>query len=354
MKITNRYLLFLLLVISLIGCEEDDEQPKGKYETGVLVINEGNFSANNGSVTWYDPTSKTAEQNIFKAPGNTFAGKVLQSLTISGDKAYAVANGEHKIEVLDAKTFQSVSTIMNDDIFSPRYVQVIGNKAYISVWGPFDSNFMLVDSYVLVYDLNTNIVVTTIDTDEGTENLLYDGKYLYASNYNYGASNTVAVIDPQDNSLVKQITLDAGPAGMTLDSSGKLWVITTGNYLGNDGKLFRINTTTLAVDKTIELGANPNSDLDISSDKQSIIYSVGNSIYKIGLNESSANSASLVVESDATALYAIGVNPANGDIYVGDAVDFASPGTVFVYGMDGTLKHSFGAGIDPGQFVFRK
>ena len=38
-------------------------------------------------------------------------------------------------------------------------LQVVNGKAYISVWGEYDSNFSLVDSYILVVDIKTLTVV---------------------------------------------------------------------------------------------------------------------------------------------------------------------------------------------------
>ena len=228
-------------VIFLQGCDSDDDQNGGAYQSGVFVANEGGFGSGNATVTFYDPTSKIVAQNIFKNAGGLFAGDVLQSITLDGDNAYLVLNGSNAIEVVNNNTFKTVKTFTAPALDKPRYVEVIDDEAYISVWGPYDENYSLIDSYILVVDAKTYAVIDTIDTDEGVENMLYDGDHLFASNYNFGSSNSLAVIDPTDHSLVDQLTLAEGPAGMTLDVNNKLWVITTGTYEGHDGKLFRIN-----------------------------------------------------------------------------------------------------------------
>jgi hypothetical protein len=102
------------------------------------------------------------------------------------------------LKLVDHNTFESLGTFTDPELDKPRYVQIINGKAYISVWGPYNSSFSLVDSYVLVVDTKSLAVVDKIDTDEGVENLLYDGTRLFASNYNYGASNTLAVINPSN------------------------------------------------------------------------------------------------------------------------------------------------------------
>jgi hypothetical protein len=350
-----RFLLFVCLITLFIGCDSDNDPVKGEYQSGVLVVNEGGFNANNGTVSYFNPSSHTLTQNIFKNEAGLFAGNVLQSISIDGDKGYLVLNGGNTIEIVNHHTFESISTFTSPELEKPRYVQVVNGKAYISVWGAYDVNYSLIDSYILVVDTETLSVVDKIDTDEGTENLLYNGSRLFASNYNFGYSNTLAVIDPSNNELIDQIELADGPAGMVLDVNNKLWVITKGTDAGNDGKLFRINPTTLDIEEEIELGVNPgaDADLDITPDKRFLIYSSDNSIYKISISDTNAPPSSWIEATDVLNFYALDVNPENGDIYVGDAVDFSSPGKVYVYHADGTFKETFDSGINPTQFIFK-
>lgn len=357
---TKLYTLTVLIAsIFVISCDDDNpspvvEQPeeKSKYETGVLIVNEGGFGSGNGSVTWYHDSLDALEQNIFKAPGIQFAGDVAQSLTIHGDSAFLVLNGSNRIEIFRADSVGSLGAITHTDIVSPRYMEVIGGKAYISVWGPYDDNFSLIDSYVLAYDLATGST-KKIDTDEGTENLLYNGEKLFASNYNYGSSSTIAVINPDTDQLIQHIDLNAGPAGMVLDVNNDLWVITTGTFNGQDGRLYRINTNTLQIEQTIELNKNPETDLSITPDGTALIFSANQVIYKMDITSESAPSSPFITLERVTTPYALNVDPNSGYIYVGDALDFASAGRVYVYTGDGEFKTDFETGINPTYFVFR-
>lgn len=347
-KMKTHYLFLAAIAILAAGCKDDDDKLKGKYEHGAFIVNEGGFGSANGSVTFFNISTSETEQSIAKVSGN-FAGDVAQSITFKDDKAYVVLNGSNTIQVFDANTFDHLNTIKDKDIESPRYVEVVNDKAYISVWGPF-SNFMLVDSYVLVYDLKTNTVLKKIDTDEGTENLLYNGNYLFATNYNYGASNTLAVIDPKDNTLVQQIELAAGPSGMVTDANGKLWVICSDIA---SGKLFRINPSSLVIEATIDIADSPGTDLAISEDKNNVLYAIGNSVYKMPITSTTVPAQALIDASSVTTFYAFNVNPENGDIWIGDALNYTSIGKTYVYGADGKAKTSFEVGINPTQFVFK-
>ena len=357
MMATVRFLFFPAIfsfVFYLQSCDGEDPKPAGKYESGAVIVNEGGFGSANGTLTYYDVSTGGVEQNIFRNAVGDFAGDVVQSITFSEDKGYVVINGDNKIEIVNGNTFENLGTIADVGLDKPRYVEVIGDKAYISAWGPYgDGGFSLVDSYVLVVDLNNNTVIKKIETEEGTENLLYGGKYLFASNYNFGASNSVAVIDPADNTLVKHIQLAPGPAGSVLDANGKLWVICAGDFGSSNGRLFRINPVTLDVEGSVELNVNPDVDLGITPDKQELIYSTGKDVYKISISATVAPASELFKAADVVYNYALGVDPDTGNIWIADALNFTAEGRVYVYSNSGTLINSFTAGIGPTQLVFK-
>jgi YVTN family beta-propeller protein len=348
-------LLFLLLASSFLtfSCSDDETTPKGKYDQGVIIANEGNFGNSTASVTFYDPTAQEAQQNIFAKPPLNFAGDVLQSITFKDNRGYLVLNGSNKIEVVNAGTFESINTLENSDMVSPRYIEVINGKAYISVWGPFDANFSLIDSYVLVVDVNSNAVIKKIDTDEGTENLLLVNNKLFVSNYNFGGSNTVDVINPSTNEKINQVEVDAGPASMVVDKNGKLWVLCTGSFSSGTASLVRINPTSLAIEDKIELSASPGNDLAITPDGSSLVYHVRKDVYKISIEATEEPAQPLFTATDIVNPYALGVDPKNGDIWMGDAINFSSDGKAYIYSATGSFKSSFAVGVGPTQFLFK-
>lgn len=331
----------------LWSCDSDDAGPSGKYTNGIFIINEGGFGASNGSETFINPAGE-AEQTVFRNVNDRFAGDVLQSITFTANKGYLVLNGSNTIEIVDEHTFENLSTFEHEDLDKPRYMEVIDNKAYISVWGPYDESFSLIDSYILVVDMNSMTVVKKIDTDEGVERMLLVGNRLFAANYNYGASNTVAVINTADNTLVDQLELSSGPSDLVTDANGKVWVLCA----GGNGMLYRINPTTLAIENEIELGFSPSGDLEISSDGTRLIYNDGNLIYEMAIDATSAP-AQPWLETDVTTVYGLAVDKSNGDLYITDALNFATEGKVFIYAADGSFKNSFVTGISPTDVVFK-
>lgn len=352
MKVALKFVCVVLVITSLFflqSCEKTADPVKGDYQTGVLIVNEGAFGSANGDITFYNPALDVTEENVFKKLNGSFAGDVLQSVSIEGDDGYLVLNGSSKIELVDINTMKRKNTFANVKLNSPRYLKVVNGKAYITVWGSFDANFSLVDSYVLVVDTKTLAVVATIDTDEGVENILYNGKYLFVSKNGFSGSNMLSVIDPSTNELVIQTTLPGEPQGMVLDANGKLWTITT----GVNSKLIRISSTTFGIEQIIEIGANAGGDLALSADKKNLIYSLGNSIYKMNVNTSSKPASPLFLAADVVNLSALDVDPKTDIVYVGDALNFSSAGNVYLYNADGSFKKKVEVGIVPTYFVFR-
>jgi YVTN family beta-propeller protein len=213
-----------------------------------------------------------------------------------------------------------------------------------------------------VFDTKSKQLVDTIGTDLGAENVLYNGKYLFVSKDNYSGSTTVSVIDPSTDKQIKKIKLASNPSGLVLDDNSKLWVITNGtgyydgsfNYIGNnDGALYRINPTTFEIEQTIALNANPGNYLTASPDKKTLYYAIGNSVYKISINATTAPANPLIDDSNIVSLSALGVDPNTNDIYVGDSPSYTSPGKAHIYHFDGSPKMQINTGINPIQFIFK-
>lgn len=355
MKSSVWLLLALSAVLVFQRCSDDDEQrARQPFDAGVLVANEGGFQKANASVTFYDVDKDSATQNIFRNAAGEFAGDVLQSITISGDHAYLILNGSNAVEMVNAGTFDGEVTLTDKLIDKPQYMEVINGKAYISVWGPYDADYNLVDSYIVIADANTLTISDTIRTEEGISNLLYDGKYLFASNYYFGYGTSMSVIDPSKNEVVKNITVAGGPSGMVLDANKKLWLVSRGGYGAEDGYIYRINPTTFEIEFEHHVNGQPGFDLAVSPDGRKVFYTSANEIYSVALDATTGPETSLFTADDVQDLGALGVNPANGDIYVGDARAFATDGEVYIYSATGTLKTSFGAGVGPTQFIFKK
>lgn len=340
--------LFLLILGTLFlffACSSDDSMPipKGKYSSGVFIINEGNFGTDNSSISFYDREKDSVSQNIFKLVNERPLGNTTQSMFIADSLAYVVVNASNKLEVVNYADFASRGSI-EEGLVNPRYFTVVNGKGYITNWGTFDGT---VPAFIAVIDLNTLMIETTIEIGNGLEAIMPIGEKLFFTN-NFG--NTLGILDTETNEAT-EITLHNSPASMVEDKHGKLWIICSGNFGESDGKLFRVNPITNEVEDSYDLG-NSASKMTINGKGDEIFYISGNGIYKMGI-EAEVAPATPWVANESASFYGLGYDNLQNVIYVSDDNAFQGSGTVYRYDLEGTLLNSFDVGVGPNSFVFK-
>ena len=170
MKISTDLILIFLCIL-LVSCEKTgsdsiiksvEEDLKGD---GVFVINEGNFLAGNGSLSFYSYASAKIFNNIFSQANGRALGDVPNSMVISGNKGYVVVNNSGKIEVVDKNTMKSSRTI--DSLISPRHILLINSeKAYVS---------SIYSNSLTIINLQTNSVSGHINIRRSSEAMVLLG-----------------------------------------------------------------------------------------------------------------------------------------------------------------------------------
>lgn len=341
--------LFLAIAFTFIACDERDDSPKGEYSSGVFVVNEGNFGSADGTVSFFNRNDKSVKQDVFGTANNGRAlGDVVQSMTVDGNLAYLVINNSNKVEVVNANTFKTEYTI--EDVKLPNYFVALNGKGYLTEWVSFAEK-----GRVSVINLNNRSIETRIETDYGASNILAVNNMLYVTN---SFANTVSVINPSTNAVVKAITVGSSPGAFALDKNNKLWVVCGGGYDGNynslnDGALYQINTSTNVVEKNIALGVNVKSQVAINREKDNLYYFNGNKIYKVSIDATSTPQQALITEDNAAGFYGFGFDAEQEIIYAADAGNFSGNGKVYRYQKDGTPIDNFVAGRGPNGFVFR-
>jgi YVTN family beta-propeller protein len=355
---TFRGLVLIMLGITclmLTSCDDDDNQPAGEFESGIFVVNEGNFQDADGTISFIDPHDGSVKQDLFGSVNNGLAlGDVVQSMTVDGDHAYVVVNNSNKIEVVNANTFVSEYTLQGLSL--PRYFTTLDDKGYVTEWVNYTD-----PGRVTIIDLDNRTAGESITTGYGAENILaYDG-LLYVSN---NFSNTVSVIDPLEEKVIKTIEVGNGPGTLLVDSDEMIWVICGGGYdlefnSLNDGKLVRLDPeksedeSAASVALSVELGTNLTAKAAINKAMDKIFYYNGNSVYQIDIASQSAPASPLFTEASVTSFYGIGIDPETDLLYLSDAKNFAGNGIVYRYTLSGEPVDNKVAGRGPNGFVFK-
>lgn len=353
--------LIALAGIFLQSCSNDDDSVKndpenGNYSKGIFILNEGKFQAGNADITYYDPSTVVGDKNpvqeIFKKANSRNLGDVAQNMVIKGNKAYVVVNNSNKVEIVDNTNFKSIATV-TDNILNPRYIVTDNKYFYVSNWGDSQNPN---DDYVAIYNLSDNKFVKKISVSEGPGHIIVDNNKLYvayeASGRNGIFGKSVDAID-LDTSIKTNYPVGDSPTDMVKVGSN-LFVLSQGiidwnggvNTIG--GALTRINLTN-NVSTTMPFDKTEHPDFLIE-DQGYLYYSLNKDIYKMSINAASLPTTRLF---KSTAIYIYGLEVKNNSIYVLDAKDFASAGSLLIYNAAGALQNEITTGIGPNSVYIK-
>jgi YVTN family beta-propeller protein len=361
-----KVLLALSLFLSLFSaCEKAETEPTQPYDTGVIVINSGNFSDNNGTLTQISRNDQTATFDIFQKENLRSISGGLSGYTEVNNKGIILVDnssaGKDLIEIVNARTFKSIATIPSSEIENPRNViEVSATKAYITAWdatGDF-SNFFAKPGYVAVLDLNTDKMVKKITVQNGAETLFKVENEVYVGNNSSGKS-ILSVIDIATDAVKQTIEVGNNPHIIGLDASGKLWI-----YAGGEFK--KINTISKTIENKMKITSdNPSkspSSFAISADKSTIYYTYSFYDAADGFKQKgetySFKTSNTSVEAKTPFINrlfggGLAVDPQTGNLYAGLVPSFKQAGFVFRYKSNGSLIDSVKAEIAPSKFFFK-
>lgn len=350
MKNWNQLFLGAALSFSLfaVSCSSDDdkgiEPPQGDFVNGYFVLNEGNFGANNASVSFIG-NDGTVQNNIFTAVNGTNLGDTAQSILLDDDKAYIIMNGSNSITIVNRYTFQHIGNI-STGLMNPRFMEIENGKAFVSNWGdPTNPN----DDFIAVINLSTSSVDTTIPVSEGPERMEKENGKIYVAHLGgYGYGSSVSVINMANNSISATINVGDLPNSL-VEENGTLYVLCGGKpaWTGDEtaGKLVLINTSNNEVISTLDFpNAHPTQ---LVEDNGKLYYTIDSNVYSANLNLTSIPESPIFSMSGQGVFAAYAFEVEDGKIYVGDAGDFMSDGRVLVYTTSGVLENTFDVGALP-------
>jgi len=340
----NKFLILILFPTLIISCKKSEETPNGSFLTGdgVFIINEGNFMGGNGSLSFYSYDSSKIYNDLFSDINGRPLGDVPNSMEIYGERAYVVVNNSGKIEVINKFTLESVATIAG--LISPRNIGFVSSsKAYVT---------SIYSDSMIILDLNDNSVSGYINLRRSSESLIIEGDKAFAANWVGG--NEVMVINTSIDEVIDSIEVGIEPESMAIDHNNMLWVLCNGGWAReNFAELDGINTTTFEIERHIlfpDKQASPGC-LRIDGSGETLYY-LENGVRKMSITATELPSEPYISASGHY-FYKLAINPANGDIFVTDAVDFQQDGYLLSFNTDGTLVSSQSADIIPGSMCFK-
>ena len=349
-------ILSVAILSVLSACRKDNTNPTPTEpvaeRAGVYVLNQGNFNANNSTLSFYNYATKVNTSDRFAAVNGNKIGDTGQDAKIYGSKMYIVVNVSSTIEIVDAKTTRSIKQVKmvnGATARQPRYVVFNKNKAYISSY----------DGTVAVLDTATLAIEKYITVGRNPEQMVVSNNKLYVANsggLSFGnPDKTVSVVDLTTLTETKKITVIANPVSMAADNYGHVYVLSTGDYkLILPGMTIIDNTTDAVSSQSTTLAGAYNTSIIVSGDS-AYFLSADNKVTVYDVKGQKIAKDNFI--TDGTAIvspYQIAYDATTGEVFVADAKDYATNGELFAFDKNGKIKTGYpiATGINPGTIVF--
>ncbi len=370
------------VLVLLGGCREVEVVVPTEYELvnesyrpesdvkGMYLVNEGNMGSNKCTLDYLDFENGWYARNLYAEKNPHVVkelGDVGNDIRIYGSRLYVVVNCSNKVEVLNARTGVRIGQI---EIPNCRYIRFYRGKAYVSAYvGPVQLyNPDAVKGAVYKVDTLSLQVEGKVTVGYQPDELEVLGEYLFVANSggymapNY--DNTVSMIELEGFRQVRKIPVGINLHRIRADRYGRLWVTSRGNYENIPSNLYVLerkkNSVEMVVTDTLGI---PCSNLFIQGDslyyystewnnftqRNTITYGIIDIKTKRKVSDSFIKDGT---DGDITIPYGIAVHPETGDIFVTDAKNYVSSGTLYCYTRDGVRKWKVRTGDIPAHMCF--
>lgn len=347
MKLKQLLWASALISVSFACSDNNEEKPLGKYDNGILIMNEGNFGTNDGEVYHLNPNTEELLPNIFEAENlRPFAG-LLEDMVLEADRLYLVAN-TGKVEIVNPADFKSLGAV-SAELDQPRSLAVNGSKLFISDYGPYDASYATPDSYVAVVNgLDGGVVAKKISVTNKPEDLFSYENYIFVAG---SEENKIEIIDATQEAVTKTIELEASPQQFYV-ADGVLWVYAVAS---DEVIIYTLNLSNLTLGNTYTVPVTNASNRIAfdGNDEMYILTSSGwpdynDAVVTIEIAGSTATATELMT---GTGFYGIGYDDELNQIYVANSNGFQGNGTVTVLSETGSVIRSFDVGRGPSGFL---
>ncbi|MEG0560091.1 MAG: YncE family protein [Muribaculaceae bacterium] len=369
-------LLLAMFLLSFYSCRDEYDVfipeevkvyiPEYTSIKGFYMLNEGNMGSNKSTLDYYDYSTGVYNRNIYGYANPTVPkemGDVGNDLKIYGSRMYAVINCSNKVEVMDSKTAKRIGQI---DIPNCRYIRFQNGYAYVTSYaGPVEINPNYTQrGYVAKVDTATLKVVDSCIVGYQPDELeIVNNKIFVANSGGYmvpNYENTVSVIDINTFKETKRIAVAINLCHLRADRHGNLWVSSRGDYYNTPSRLYSIDVRTEKLSGEYDISVS-NFHLDGDSlylycvewsyvtMSNTITYGI------VDVAKRKIITRNFITDGTDNLIkipYGITVNPITKDIYITDAKNYVSPGTLYCFGKDGKKKWSVRTGDIPAHFVF--
>jgi YVTN family beta-propeller protein len=366
----------LAMLSMLASCHKDKMAPDTNNpaisQNGIYILNQGDGYGGslkyNSTLTYYNYVPKTLIPDRYSAANGKPIGGDGNDVEIYGSKMYLLASTSNVIDIVDPKTSKLIKqdSLVNDNIApsfylhfkEPRSIAFYKGNAFITTY----DGIIPVDGTVAVMDTATLEITKYIPVGSYPEGSVVVNDKLYVAAPGAGADNIISVIDLNTLTVIKKIAVIPNPVNLVADAYGNVYV--TSYY----DAIFNVTRQTYPDPPTIGglTIIDSKTDLVKSQKAMSLAGNVpiavqGDFVYYATLDGKiavyNAKTQSLVSDNfitDGTLLtspFAITVSAATGEVFISDAKNYISNGTLNAFDKTGKLEYTLTTGINPGKIL---
>lgn len=334
----------LLLLLLALGCEEDNgpspmDNVRLAEGSGLLILNEGPFRQSLASLSFYQYADGSVEQDLFRNINGYGLGDILNSTLAIDTNLLLLVNNSSIIERVGRHSLQANASL---DLPSPRYaLELPDGDIYVS-------DFSAQEIHVLAGGTDLR-KYKSIPLAGWSENMVLANGKVYVSN---PFREYLYLIDPGPDVLTDSILLEPQCGALVKDGQGNIWALCQGdNILDNQATLYRISADGQNQDSW-PLAANGQSRMLYVDETEEIWLLTFAGLYRWPSDWPTDQALGTPWLERGGNWYALGRRPENGNIFLGDALDFQRAGIIYQFTDAGIAVDSFSVGIGPNSFVF--
>lgn len=374
-KIFKHFFSSLILLAATVSLSAQEK---------IILLNEGNWQADNGRVTFFEDGKIVSNQWFREVNGYKLGDTPNDIIAVNPELIAIAVNWSNIVQFINPEGKAVAAT---EDVPNNRKLATDGRYVYITSYGHEckvgDTYQEFEKGYVAKIDTETFQVISAVEVGFEPEGIAYYDGYLFVANtggYAFQEAHeyekTVSIINAETMEVTREI--DTGQINLY----GKL--SQSGQYLciNSPGDYYDVPAATIILDCEAALQGKEDEECFVSLEyaatyscvtTDGMFYAIG-SRYSYFTSEYAFNyimiDPQLVMESrggegiyddfPGTVLedikkmqmpYGIYVNPYTGYIYATDAGGFVEGGTLYQWNPKGELQGKFGVYINPAHFL---
>ena len=348
---SGHLLLVIFCAFTFFSCDKKEEYTPSDYTC--LIVNQGNYTSSNGSLSILKPDG-TVEQEVYAKANGWKLASIVESATLYRNMLILMCSNEDKVEIIDSKTFKIIFEPVRG-IGIPRYCAAYKNGAYITCTDSWDPN---ANGQVCKIDLTNKVLVKKISMNGIPEGIKELNGFIYVA-----TGNGITIINPDTDEIVRQIEIpEKGVTAkhLIVDYEGVLWVSFTS--VGKTGiASFNIHTNEFSSFIPLE-NMDMWGNIDVTPDGKNLLYlyateivgaqspEAETAIYSFNITTRTRHANPLI---RGVGFYGFNVDPSNGNIYTANVNGFVTNSVMYIYNASGVkINDGLITGVGSCRFVF--